>query len=50
MWLARSEFPEEEDATPVALKRKAVSPGDKTRPFGSEVEACWAKENAARRL
>ena len=38
MWLARSDFPEEEDATPVALKRKAVSPGDKTRPFGSDVE------------
>ena len=40
----------EEDATPDALKRKAVSPGDKTRPFGSDVEASWAKENAARRL
>ena len=48
--LVEASIPKEEDSTPLALKRKAVSPGDKSRPFGRDVEASWAKENAARRL
>ena len=38
-------FPLQEEATPEALKRKAVSPGDKSRPFGidKELEAVWGE-------
>ena len=39
---------QEDEVTPYALRRKVVSPGDKTRPFGSDVEARWGKENSGR--
>ena len=35
----------QDEATPQALKRKVVSPGDKSRPFGieKELEAEWGE-------
>ena len=40
----------QDEATPQALKRKPVSPGDKSRPFGieKELEVVWGESECGK--